>query len=106
MKELNYKKVPKDTYVIKYGALGDDFYIMLEGEVSAWVPVPHKEMIKPLQQFKKRIKNDILSKNSNTMINFRFHLNPFKMAPGSPGTYCTYEEFSVLCSKDTPEKMV
>ena len=70
-------KVSKDSCVIKYGDIGDSFYVMLEGEVSAWVPVPHKEMIKPLQQFKKRIKSAILAKNANTMINFSFHLNPY-----------------------------
>jgi len=39
VKQLGHKAIEKDNYLIKYGAEGDDFYIVLKGEVSVWIPM-------------------------------------------------------------------
>ena len=35
---MNYKEVKKDEFVIEYGQTGDEFYLILEGEVEVLVP--------------------------------------------------------------------
>ena len=65
---------------MRYGEQGDKFYLILKGRVSVWVPVPHREMKRPLQKFKELVqqKFDELcrqkgSKTSNlTDLQFRF----------------------------------
>ena len=42
----------KNNYLIRYGAEGDDFYIIMKGEVSVWIPQAPRDMVKPLQKFK------------------------------------------------------
>ena len=76
---LSIKRYQKDAYVIKYGAIGDDFYITIKGSVSVWLPVEPAEIIKPLQKFKRRVKSAILSSVQSEKINFQFYLDPFKI---------------------------
>ena len=45
----------QNNYLIRYGAEGDDFYIILQGYVSVWVPVSMMDIVKPLAKFKKVI---------------------------------------------------
>ena len=35
---MKYKEVKKDDFVIEYGSDGDEFYLILEGEVEVMVP--------------------------------------------------------------------
>ena len=39
------------------------FYIILQGRVSVWLPVPHTQMIGPLVKFKKMVQERV--KNTN-----------------------------------------
>ena len=42
--------------VIRYGELGDSFYIILKGKCSVWAPVPVEEMRRPLALIKDNLK--------------------------------------------------
>ena len=42
--------------MIKYGDVSEDFYIVLKGELSVWVPMTTSEAYKILQKLKIRIK--------------------------------------------------
>ena len=64
--QMGHRSLLADRYLIKYGAEGDDFYIILSGEVSVWVPVSMKDMVQPLKQFKKAINVAITARNHST----------------------------------------
>ena len=82
--QMRYRSLLADKYLIKYGAEGDDFYVILSGEVSVWVPVSMKDVVQPLKQFKKAINVAITAKNhsteqlidKNSNVRFRFHMDP------------------------------
>ena len=56
--------------IVTFGAVADDFYIILEGSVSVWIPVHPEDMAKPLLKFKQRVKSAILSSKESDKINF------------------------------------
>jgi hypothetical protein len=39
MTGLEIKEVPSETYEVRYGEKGKTFYVILDGEVSVWVPI-------------------------------------------------------------------
>ena len=101
--ELKHKSMRSDNYLIKYGVEGDDFYIIVEGEVSVWVPVPPEQIVKPLEKFKERVKSAILAKSADTIPLFQFHIEPFKT--DRRPAYCSFFDFTYLCAKETPHDM-
>ena len=63
-------------------------------------------MVKPLQKLTTKLKSAILSRgDKNSSINFKFHMNPFKIDEDKRPSYCTYKEFKHLCSRDCNESM-
>ena len=65
---LEYFKSPENSYVIKYGEEGDKFYIILQGQVSVWVPVQNAKMSKIIKKIYSKIKqgNEILQRTHNS----------------------------------------
>ena len=57
--------------VIRYGELGDSFYIILKGKCSVWAPVPVEEMRRPLALFKENLKRKA-GKSSDPDLDFKF----------------------------------
>ena len=106
VKKLVHKKVDKNSYVIKYGDIGDEFLIVTKGEVSVWLPVDPTEMLKPLKKFKEKVKSAILTKKWVETIEFKFHLDPSELAGDASADYCTIDQFKILCSAETPPSMV
>ena len=102
--KLNYQNSKAKNYLFKYGEEGEDFYIIIEGEVSVWVPVPPEQMIKPLEKFKEKVKNTICNRSASTFPLFQFHIEPFKTE--SNPAYCTYKDFTCLCAKEAPEELL
>ena len=37
-REVTYKEIKKDEFVIEYGSFGEEFYLIIEGEVEVLVP--------------------------------------------------------------------
>jgi len=35
---MTYKEIKKDEFVIEYGSFGEEFYLIIEGEVEVLVP--------------------------------------------------------------------
>ena len=56
---MNFKSTEQNKYLIKYGDVSEDFYIVLKGELSVWVPMTTSESYKILQKLKTRIKQFI-----------------------------------------------
>lgn len=50
---LKYKVVSKDTTEIRFGETGWQFYIILDGKCSVWVPIPNPNMIPILSELLK-----------------------------------------------------
>ena len=57
--QLQHEDLELDNFVITHGSEGKAFYIVIEGKVSVWVPVPARKMLKPLKKFKERVKSAI-----------------------------------------------
>lgn len=87
---LQYKDLKSCNYLIKYGQEGDDFFIILDGEVSVWVPVAPADIVKPLEKFKEKVKSAILTKSSE-LPSFGFHIEPFKIEKRP--AYCSINDF-------------
>ena len=43
-RSLKYLRIAPLAYAVKYGDTGDQFFIILRGKVSVWLPVSMKEM--------------------------------------------------------------
>ena len=54
-KNLKYKTMPRDSYVIRHGDKGNEFLIQLEGQTSVWLPVDAQDMVEPLTKMKAKV---------------------------------------------------
>ena len=43
---------------MRYGEQGDQFYLLLDGKVSVWVPVPFKQMAGPVKKLKELVEKE------------------------------------------------
>ena len=82
-RSLKYLRIAPLAYAVKYGDIGDQFFIILRGKVSVWLPVSMKEMHQPLKKLKAAvIKTVMQSRHFNSKLyrasfDFNFHLDPF-----------------------------
>ena len=44
---------------MRYGEEGDLFYLLLDGKVSVWVPVPFKQMAGPVKKLKELVNKEL-----------------------------------------------
>ena len=44
---------------MRYGEQGDQFYLLLDGKVSVWVPVPFKQMAGPVKKLKELVNKEL-----------------------------------------------
>ena len=60
---MTYKEVPQNEFVFEYGSYGDEFYVILEGQVEILVPdkANNKQLIEDLQ-FQLTVYKDQLAK--------------------------------------------
>lgn len=84
-----------------------DFYIVLRGKVSVWMPVKPPDIIQPLLQFKEKIRSTINSgtipKNIDEM-GLKFHIEPIEV--DRRPEYCNFKQFKRLCSDKAPREQV
>ena len=45
--------------MMRYGEEGDQFYLLLNGTVSVWVPVTFKQMAEPVKKFKEMVNKEL-----------------------------------------------
>lgn len=50
---LQYKEVKKNKVEIRCGEPGWDFYIILSGSASVWIPIENEKMIKFIESWVK-----------------------------------------------------
>lgn len=105
VQQLHYMQIDAGKEVVKYGSKAENFYIIIEGSVSVWVPVDPADMIKPLQKFKQKIKSAVLATNTVEEIEFSFMIEPFAVENKLRTPYCTKTDFSYLCAKNMPQSM-
>ena len=55
---LDYLELPKNAAVMRYGEEGDQFYLLLQGKVSIWVPVTFKDMKEPISKLKDMVNQE------------------------------------------------
>lgn len=79
--QMGLERKSAGVFVLNYSDVADQFYIILEGKVSVWVPVKPKSMLHPLKKLQKKVEAaitsqlDIATKLSG--FSFKFHLDPY-----------------------------
>ena len=62
---LKYQKREPKSYVIKHGDIGDQFYIILRGQVAVWLPITNlAEIVAPVEKFKRHLQRCIKDQSS------------------------------------------
>ena len=56
---LHSQRVSNGKYVFKHGDEASQFYIVLDGIVSAWEPVKLRNMLKPILKLRQKAKKAI-----------------------------------------------
>ena len=59
MSMLHSQRVSNGKYVFKHGDEASQFYIVLDGIVSAWEPVKLRNMLKPILKLRQKAKKAI-----------------------------------------------
>lgn len=54
---LEYASYPNNSFVLRYGEVGDKFYIILKGKVSVWIPMKVENMRRPMKNFMDNVRN-------------------------------------------------
>ena len=62
MNFMTLKEMKKDEFVIEYGSLGDEFYVILEGECEVTVPDSASNDLKEIE-FELKVLTESLEKN-------------------------------------------
>jgi len=47
---MTLKEVPKDEFIIQYGEIGDEFYVILEGECEILIPDKNSDDFKEVEK--------------------------------------------------------
>ena len=130
---LQYTTLPRNSMVIRYGELGDSFYIILKGKCSVWAPVPAEEMRRPLALLKENLKRKAGKSSDHPDLDFKFpkrvldnelvskfgKINPLSKEEGDESSdseyvdeeekaqagkeWCTYKDYEARCSEKLSE---
>ena len=52
---MGHTRYLKDKYMIKCNDIAEEFFIVLEGHVSVWVPIKPKMALKPLHKLRQNV---------------------------------------------------
>ena len=74
---MTFKQMRADEVVIDYGSFGDEFYVILEGEVEGMVPDKRVEEVKQMC-FEANVWNDKLQEKIRDIESFECYLDELK----------------------------
>jgi len=102
---LKYEHHEPDVFPCKFGDEGDQFYIILKGKCSVWIPMPYDQMKKPVHELKVAIRHDSVHEGTEPL-SFNY-LSAKAPNPGSKGVqYMTYDEYKTTTSHTLGERGV